>query len=388
MTQNTPVSKTDEITPTDRRAFLRALYGSAPDDLYLELRCIHPATGEVRTLWGRMSDKRGLAAALKQGDRLNGEGYGVYFAPCLRKEKKGNADSAAWVPGLWIDIDSPDARDLEKLKAFDPAPSFIISSGGGWHGYWLLEQPLTPETEADKQKVAAILRGLFSALGGDPGYVKSVASVMRLPDSVNTKPERGGVAVAIIESAPERRYALNDFAWLESTASEGRIGDMRVVTPNSNGQHPLPPRTEQYLASGATNGSRNAELFAAACQLRDAGYSQNDAERELVARHVADRGSNENATSREKEARATIASAFRQPPREPIAASRQQAREKVAQLVGSYAPDQRRERPTAEQIAEAVQACAHLNAVEWAEERQRLKSVCGDGLRLVDLDRV
>jgi hypothetical protein len=388
MTQNIPVSKTDEITPTDRRAFLRALYGSAPDDLYLELRCIHPETGEVRTLWGRMGDKRGLAGVLKQAGKLNGEGYGVYFAPCLRKEKKGSADSATWVPALWIDIDSTDPRNLDKLKAFDPAPSFIVSSGGGWHAYWLLEQPFMLETDQDKQKIAAVLHGLFATLDGDPGYVKSVASVMRLPGSVNTKPERGGIAVAIIESYPERRYSLSAFAWLESDEREERIGDMRVVTLNSNGQHPLPPRTEQYLASGAHNGSRNAELFAAACQLRDAGYIQSDAERELVARHVADGDGSENQASREKEARATIASAYRQPPRDPIAAPRQQAREKVEQLVGSYAPDQRLERPTAEQIAEAVQACAHLNAVEWAEERQRLKSICGDGLRLVDLDRV
>src|SRR5690606_22464830 len=131
----------------DRRAFLRSLYGSAPDDLYLELRCIHPATGEVRTLWGRMGDKRGLGSALKQADKLNSEGYGVYFAPCLRKEKKGSADSAVWVPALWIDIDSTDPRNLEKLKAFNPAPSFIVSSGGGWHAYWLLEQPFTLKTD-------------------------------------------------------------------------------------------------------------------------------------------------------------------------------------------------------------------------------------------------
>ena len=116
----------------------------------------------------------------------------MYFAPCLRAEKKGNADAAAWVPALWIDIDSADPRDLEKLKAFDPAPSFIISSGGGWHGYWLLEQPFVLEADEHRQKIAAGLRGLFAALGGDPGYVKSVASVMRLPGSVNTKPERGG----------------------------------------------------------------------------------------------------------------------------------------------------------------------------------------------------
>jgi hypothetical protein len=388
MTQNTPVSKTDEDTRTDRRAFLRALYGPAPDALYLELRCIHPTTGEVRTLWGRMGDKRGLDAALKGADKLNSEGFGLYFAPCLRKVKKGSMDSAAWVPALWIDIDRANPHDLVKLKAFDPTPSFIISSGGGWHGYWLLDAPFMLETDADKQKIVAILRGLFTALGGDPGYVKSVASVMRLPDSVNTKEERRGVVVEVIESDPNRRYPLSTFAWLESDVREECIEDIRVVAVNGSGHHPLPPRTEQYLVSGAHNGSRNTELFAATCQLRDAGYSQSDAERELAARHVADGNGSENPASREKEARATIASAYRQPPREPIAAPRQRAHEKVVQLVGSYAPDQRRERPTAEQIAEAVQACAHLNAVEWAEERQRLKSICGDGLRLVDLDRV
>jgi hypothetical protein len=203
------------------------------------LRCIHPTTGEVQTLWGRMGDKRGLSSALKVADKLNGEGFGLYSAPCLRKEKKGNADSAAWVPVLWIDIDSTDPRDLEKLKALNPTPSFIIASGSGWHAYWLLEQPFTLETDADKQKVAAILRGLFSALDGDSGYVKSVTSVMRLPNSANTKPERGGVAVEIVESDPERRYALSDFAWLESDAREERIGNMRVVTLNANGHHPL-----------------------------------------------------------------------------------------------------------------------------------------------------
>ncbi len=39
------------------------------------------------------------------------------------------------------------------------------------------------------------------------------------------------------------------------------------------------------------------------------------------------------------------------------------------------------------QIAEAVKACAHLDAVEWAVQRQQLKALCGDGLRLSDLDR-
>lgn len=388
MTYKESVDKTDTQDITGRRLFLRALYGSAPEELYLELRCIHPETGEVRTLWGRIGDKRGLTAALKQADRLNRDGFGLYFAPCLRKEKKGNADSAMWVPALWIDIDSTDPRDLDRLKAFDPAPSFIVSSGGGWHGYWLLEPPCTLETDADRQKIAAVLRGLFSALHGDPGYVKSVASVMRLPDSVNTKPERGGVVVEIVQENSQSCYSLDDFGWLESNASEERIGNLRVVTLNGSTTHqPLPPRTEQYLASGAHNGSRNAELFAAACQMRDAGYSQSDAERELVARHVADGNGSENPAARETEARATIASAYRHPPREPIAAPRQQARERVDTLVSRYRRDSAEpERPTVEQVRETVQACAALDPLEWAEERKRLRAICGDTFRVEDLN--
>lgn len=370
-----------------RNGFLAALYTDVPEKLWLELRCIHPETGEVRSFWAQPDNDKQRDAVIKQADKLNGEGYGVYFAPCLRRAKKGSAESAAWVPALWIDIDSTDPRHLEILKAFDPAPSFVISSGGGWHAYWLLDEPFLLETDADRQKIAAILRGLFSALGGDPGYIKSVASVMRLPESVNTKPERGGVAVEIIETHPDRRYPLRSFAWLESDASGERIGDLRVVTLNGNGQHPLPPRTEQFLTSGATNGSRNAELFAAACQMRDAGYSQNDAERELVARHVADGNGSENPASREKEARATIASAYRQPPREPLAAPRQQARQQVDTLVNRYHRDATEpERPTAEQVREAVCACAALDPLEWAEERKRLKAVCGDTFRVEDLN--
>lgn len=363
---------------TSRRDFLRALYSLAPDDLYLELRCIHPDTGEVRTLWGRVSDKPGLAAVFKQADELNAAGYGVYFAPCLRAEKKGNADTAAWVPALWIDIDSTDPRDLEKLKAFDPAPSFIISSGSSWHAYWLLNEPFLLEADEYRQQIAAVLRGLFAALGGDPGYVKSMASVMRLPGSVNTKLECGGV-VEIVDSQPERRHPLSNFAWLECQLQVKQIDGLEVVTLNGNGHHPLPPRTEQYLASGTANGSRNAELFAAACQLRDAGYSQSDAERDLVTRHIADGDGSENPAAREKEARATVASAYRQSPREPVAAPKEYARQVVGWLVGRFEAEQKTDRPTTQQIVEAKEKKRELDRLRQQEYVETESYVLLDG---------
>jgi hypothetical protein len=365
------------------RDFLRALYSGAPEELYFELRCIHPTTGDARSFWSKVGDKRTLTNALNRGTALNREsGYGLYFAPCLRSQKQGKAEATALLPALWVDLDCDDdaarrAAALAKLHTFNPPPSAIIDSGGGLHAYWLLSEPVTLDENSRKQ-AAGILRGLFSALGGDPQYVKSVASVMRLPNSLNTKPERGGVIVTLVELHPDRRYPLSDFAWLESHAQVERIGSLHVVTLNGNGQHPLPKRTEDYLVSGATEGNRNTELFQAACQLRDAGHSQSETEAQLVQRYVADGCS-------EKEALATIRSVYSRPPRDPIPSPRDQ----VEQFVNRYnRQTEASDRPTATQIAETVRACADMNPVEWAETRQRLKSVCGDGLKVADLDRL
>jgi hypothetical protein len=382
MTEIDSVHKTNTPSSVEaRRAFLKALYVGAPDDLYLELRCIHPQTSEVKTLWSRIGDKRALATAFQRAEALNKEGYGIYFAPCLRREKKGSAEAAALLPAVWIDIDCDGEQKqsiaaLERLRTFDAQPSAIIDSGGGLHAYWLLDAPLTLD-ESSRKQVADILHGLFNALGGDPGYVKSVASVMRLPGSVNTKAERGGVVATILELHPDRRYSLSAFAWLESQPQIERLGSLKVITLNGNGHHPLPTRTEDYLAAGATEGSRNTELFQAACQLRDAGHSQSDAETQLVPRYIAD-------GCREQEAIKTIRSAYSRPPREPI----RDARDQVAQIVQQYGrKGEAQERPTSAQLGETVRACASLDPVAWAEVRHQLKSVCGEGVRIADLDR-
>lgn len=389
MTQKTTANNERIVARSD---FLAALYPDVSEKLWLELRCIHPETGEVRSFWAQPDNDKQREVIFKQADKLNGEGYGLYFAPCLRREKKGSAASAALVPALWVDVDcdgDPQKREngLTKLREFEPAPSVIVDSGGGWHGYWLLDEPFVLESDEDKQHISHSLQGLFKVLDGDEAYVKSVASVMRLPNSINTKPDRDSARVQVTDWHPDRRYALTSFDWL-ALKPQPQNGHTPLFSASSNGHHPLPPRTEGYLNSGAHNGSRNAELFAAACQMRDAGYSQNDTERELVARHVADGDGSENPASREKEARATITSAYRQPPREPIAVPKQHARQLVGQLVGQYQLDQKPERPTTQQIVEAVEACTHLNSVEWAEERQRLKSLCGDGLKISDIDRL
>ena len=76
----------------------------------------------------------------------------------------------------------------------------------------------------------------------------------------------------------------------------------------------LPRRTLDYLQHGAAEGSRNAELFDATCQFRDAGHPLEDAEEQLLARAMAD-------GLTEAEARHTIHSAFAGTSREPVGAA-------------------------------------------------------------------
>ncbi len=73
----------------------------------------------------------------------------------------------------------------------------------------------------------------------------------------------------------------------------------------------LPRRTLDYLRHGAPQGMRNAELFDAACQFRDAGRTLEDTEDQLLARALAD-------GLPEAEARHAVRSAFARTAREPV----------------------------------------------------------------------
>lgn len=80
----------------------------------------------------------------------------------------------------------------------------------------------------------------------------------------------------------------------------------------STGLRPaLPAVTLDYLAHGAAKGGRNAALFDAACQFRDAGFSQPEAESQLLQRALDDKLS-------QSEALQSIRSAFGHPQREAI----------------------------------------------------------------------
>jgi hypothetical protein len=90
----------------------------------------------------------------------------------------------------------------------------------------------------------------------------------------------------------------------------------RYKAPTSSNPSPmkLPPRTRAYLEHGAPEGTRNDELFHAAGQFRDAGYSVDEAHGHLMPRAMADGLS-------DVEAKTTINSAYNHAARDPIPSS-------------------------------------------------------------------
>jgi len=93
----------------------------------------------------------------------------------------------------------------------------------------------------------------------------------------------------------------------------------------------LPKRTLDYLERGASEGTRNAELFDAACQFRDAGISSDEAESQLIVRAVSD-------GLGEAEARTAIRSAFAHTPRQPVQPGGVPARPRPVSAPPHHAP--------------------------------------------------
>jgi RecA-family ATPase len=91
-----------------------------------------------------------------------------------------------------------------------------------------------------------------------------------------------------------------------TTGSAATTGDV-----HSN----LPKATRDYLANGAPQGQRDNMRFAAACQVRDCGLAQAEAETLLIPRAVSD-------GLEESYARKKVSSAYKKPPRDPAAATR------------------------------------------------------------------
>ncbi len=145
-----------------------------------------------------------VAEAVSRALSLSNSGDDVYIA--LAGYLTPNNRTAANVSGahaFWADVDCGDEKAaaekgykneeeaLAKLLEFCkraglPVPTFIVSSGGGLHVYWVLKTFITRE---NWQAYAVKLKALTHALGflADDTRTADIASVLRFPGTRNFK---------------------------------------------------------------------------------------------------------------------------------------------------------------------------------------------------------
>ena len=254
-------------------SFLRAVTGNAPG--WIEIRCLpEPRKDGVyaRSEWF-VSAEQAATWAETCGARLNAESHGLFFgvarrvAPAPRGHGGKDTDvTRCW--SLWADLDwkgYAGGKDeaTERLRSVAPAPSIIVCSGGGFHAYWRLGQPLP----------AAVARSLNQrlalALASDTSVVNP-ARVLRLPGLNHRK-------------NPEKIRPVEVVGWQSVKYAEHAFNALpRLPKPPKPQPLPLPVlrspgRARRYAEAAltktcdrlrqATNGQRHHDLFVAACSL-------------------------------------------------------------------------------------------------------------------------
>lgn len=145
-----------------------------------------------------------VSVAVSRALEYSAAGIEVYFA-CAEYSTSNsrNAANASGAWGFWMDIDCGDKKDsagkgypteddaLLALKKFCkdaglPAPTHIVSSGGGLHVYWVMDSVVEREKW---QEYAVKLKALTNSLNflADDSRTSDIASVLRVPGTLNHK---------------------------------------------------------------------------------------------------------------------------------------------------------------------------------------------------------
>lgn len=84
------------------------------------------------------------------------------------------------------DFDGDKDAALEHIEQLEPTASVCIDSGGGYHCYWLLEEPWILQNDQDREQARQLQHAWVERVGGDSA-AKDLCRVLRLPGTQNTK---------------------------------------------------------------------------------------------------------------------------------------------------------------------------------------------------------
>jgi len=199
----------------DTAAFFRALYENC--EALIEFRPL-PGVGEFfpSDLYNHIEH---VERYIELQSRKN-----IYFGIGTRDGSGGTKRNIVEIPAVWSDCDfkdTPPDQLKQNLARFPFRPSAAVHSGGGFHLYWILNEPAGKE---DIPQVESVNRRIAAAIGGDLAAVDA-ARILRVPGTRNHKRQK----TVELRHLKDFRYNLDDFMELPEP-------ERQVASPASGGR--------------------------------------------------------------------------------------------------------------------------------------------------------
>ena len=216
--------------------------------------------------WFKQSRETYWWPASEIPDELELDSEDTYFGvhPSILRKGSYNGttlEDIAAVNCLYADIDDKDfsGSAVAHIKSLNPRPSVIISSGSGYHLYWLLKDPLILDSDL-KREVARSLQERWAPFVGGDEAVHDLARILRLPGTYNHKydPPRP-VTVAYLNL--ERTFTLEELSSYLPPEDEHSADDDEEEIPVAVAPNSLPLSELVDRAKQARNGAAFTSLW-------------------------------------------------------------------------------------------------------------------------------
>ncbi len=246
--------------------------------------------------------------------------FGVHPAGAPRgKHQRARIADVAVINCLFAEFDAAQYGSLHAalvhINSLPIPPSILICSGGGYHAYWLLTEPVMV-TDANRDAIRRLQARWVALVGGDPN-AKDLARVLRVPGTLNAKynPPR---PVEFVWVDPDHfvldclQTHVETFAEPDTQAQPAPMPRPLFNSAPAAAYGQAAMRAELHALAATGRGGRNARLNEAAFKLGTlAGARLLDEADALAGLYYAALSMGTDASFTDAQIRATINSGFK-----------------------------------------------------------------------------